>query len=103
MKNTIPANRKCRIHVVTEHFANMSRKETEFQLNISRDNAEQLKSSGEASGGNRGKNYAGDSFKIPSDEEATQMETTGEVSREKHQHPTENIAEEYKRGSNSGK
>ena len=77
-------------------LSNMSREETEFQLNINRDNAEQMKKSGEASGESRGKNFADDSFKIPTDREEAQIDKSGEASREKIQHPTENIAQECK-------
>ena len=79
----------------------MSRKETEFQINIGRDNAEQMKKSGEVSGEKRGKGSGASSFKLPNDREAAQMDKSGEASREKIQHPTENISQEYKRGSNS--
>jgi len=79
----------------------MSSKETEFRINISRENAERLKKSGEASPERRGNTKGAGSYRLSNDDEASRMEKAGEASRERIQHPTENIAQEYKRGSDS--
>lgn len=77
-------------------LGDMSKKETEFQLDISADNAKQLQSSGNSSGTKRGVNHRGaNSFRFPSDQEAKQMNESGSASQNKQQHSTQNIAQHY--------